>query len=266
MSSEIQEVEHLKSGTMKVQIYRSSRAAGFAAAQATAETLKELGRLHDSINVIFATGASQFDTLDALTSIQNLPWNRVHGFHLDEYVGIDPNHPASFRRYLREKLTQKVRMKEFAEIDGSSPDPEQICRTYAEKLGVANPQLCLLGIGENGHLAFNDPSVADFHDPLDVKVACLDMVCRQQQAAEGWFPSFEKVPDCAITLTIPTVFRVPKLIVSVPGSRKAAIMRRVLEGPISTECPASILHTHPDVTIYLDVDSAAELDQVTIAR
>jgi glucosamine-6-phosphate deaminase len=266
MSSEIQEVEHLKSGTMKVQIYRSSRAAGFAAAQATAETLKELGRLHDSINVIFATGASQFDTLDALTSIQNLPWNRVHGFHLDEYVGIDPNHPASFRRYLREKLTQKVRMKEFSEIDGSSPDPEQICRTYAEKLGVANPQLCLLGIGENGHLAFNDPSVADFHDPLDVKVACLDMVCRQQQAAEGWFPSFEKVPDCAITLTIPTVFRVPKLIVSVPGSRKAAIMRRVLEGPISTECPASILHTHPDVTIYLDVDSAAELDQVTIAR
>jgi glucosamine-6-phosphate deaminase len=266
MSSALKEVDHLQVGTMKVQIYHSSREAGLAAALATAETLKELGQLHDSINVIFATGASQLDTLDALTSIENLPWNRVHGFHLDEYVGIDPNHPASFRRYLREKLTQKVRMKDFSEIDGSCPDPEQVCRAYAEKLSVANPQLCLLGIGENGHLAFNDPSVADFHDPQDVKVARLDMACRQQQAAEGWFPSFQEVPEYAITLTIPTVFRVPKLIVSVPGSRKAAITRRVLEGPISTECPASILHTHPDVTIYLDVDSAAELDQVTIAR
>jgi glucosamine-6-phosphate deaminase len=266
MSSAIKEIDHLKLGTMKVQIYRSSREAGLAAAQATAEILKELGQLHDSITVIFATGASQLDTLDALTSIENLPWNRVHGFHLDEYVGIDPNHPASFRRYLREKLTHKVRMKEFSEIDGSSPNPEQICRNYAEKLSIANPQLCLLGIGENGHLAFNDPSVADFRDPMDVKVAHLDVICRQQQAAEGWFPNFQEVPENAITLTIPTVFRVPKLIVSVPGSRKAAIMRRVLEGSISIECPASILRTHPDTTVYLDVDSAAELDPVTITR
>jgi glucosamine-6-phosphate deaminase len=266
MSSELKEVEHLKLGALKVQIYPSSRAAGLAAAQATAETLKELGQLHDSIGVIFATGASQLDTLDALTSIENLPWNRVHGFHLDEYVGIDPDHPASFRRYLKEKLTQKVRMKEFSEVDGSSPNPEQVCRDYAGKLVIASPKLCLLGIGENGHLAFNDPSVADFEDPLDVKVAHLDIVCRQQQAAEGWFPSFQEVPDYAITLTIPTVFRVPKLIVSVPGSRKAAIMRRVLEGSISTECPASILRTHPDVTIYLDMNSAAELDAVTITH
>jgi glucosamine-6-phosphate deaminase len=266
MSSEIQEVEHLKLGTLKVQIYPSSRAAGFAAAQATADTLKELGQLHDSINVIFATGASQLETLTALTGIEGLPWSRVHGFHLDEYVGIDPNHPASFRRYLKEKLTQKVRMKEFSEVDGSSSDPEQVCRDYAEKLRIANPQLCLLGVGENGHLAFNDPAVADFEDPLDVKVAHLDMVCRQQQAAEGWFPSLQEVPHYAITLTIPTVLRVPKLIVSVPGSRKAAIMRRVLEGPISTECPASILRTHPDATIYLDADSAAQLDPVTIAH
>jgi glucosamine-6-phosphate deaminase len=266
MSSAIKEVDHLQSGTMKVQIYRSSQEAGSAAAQATAEILKELGQLHDSITVIFATGASQLDTLDALTSIENLPWNRVHGFHLDEYVGIDPNHPASFRRYLREKLTQKVQMKDFSEIDGSSPNPEQICRNYAEKLSIANPQLCLLGIGENGHLAFNDPSVADFQDPLDVKVAHLDVVCRQQQTAEGWFPNFQEVPERAITLTIPTVFRVPKLIVSVPGSRKAAIMRRVLEESISIECPASILRTHPDATIYLDVDSAAELDVAAIIR
>ena len=153
-------------------------------------------------------------------------------------------------------------MKEFFEVDGSAPNPEQAAQEYAERLRSADPQLCLLGIGENGHLAFNDPPVADFKDPLDVKIVHLDAICRQQQAAEGWFKSVEDVPEDAITLTIPALFRVPKLIVSVPGSRKARIMRRTIEEPISTECPATILRTHPDVTVYLDVDSAAELDDV----
>jgi len=261
MRSESTEVEYLKSGTLKVQIYPSSRAAGIAAAQAAAEALKDLGQRSDSIGVIFATGASQIDTLEALTAIRDLPWDRVRGFHMDEYIGIDPDHPASFRRYMREKLTQKVPLKEFSEVDGSAPDPEQVCRDYAKKLSSANPQLCLLGIGENGHLAFNDPAVANFEDPLDVKVVHLDLVCRKQQAAEGWFKSFQEVPESAITLTIPALFRVPKLIVSVPGSRKVEIMRRTLEEPISTECPATILRTHPDATIYLDIDSAAELDR-----
>jgi glucosamine-6-phosphate deaminase len=233
---------------------------------AAADSLKELQQFHDTFGVIFATGASQLQTLDVLTSMENLPWNQVRGFHLDEYVGIDPGHPASFRRYLKEKLTQRVQILKFSEIDGSSPDPDQVCRNYAEELRAANPHLCLLGVGENGHLAFNDPSVADFEDPLDVKVAHLDVVCRQQQAAEGWFSSLQEVPHHAITLTIPAVFRVPKLIVSVPGSRKAAIMRRVLGGAISTECPASILRTHPDATIYLDAESAAELDLATMTR
>jgi glucosamine-6-phosphate deaminase len=135
-----------------------------------------------------------------------------------------------------------------------------VCLYYAEKLRSSNPQLCLLGIGENGHLAFNDPALADFSDPLDVKVVHLDSMCRQQQAAEGWFNTPEDVPEYAITLTIPTLLRVPKLIVSVPGSRKAKIMRRTLEEAISTACPATILRTHPDVTVYLDKDSAAQLD------
>ena len=255
-------VKHLKAGTMKLEIHSSREAAGAAAAQAAAEALKELGTHLDLIRVIFATGASQLDMLEHLTGMANLPWNKVCGFHLDEYVGISAEHPASFRRYLRERLTQKVGMKEFHEIDGSDPDPKQICQAYAEKLSASDLHLCLLGIGENGHLAFNDPPVADFNDPLKVKIVQLDTVCREQQAAEGWFETYKDVPEAAITLTIPTLFRVPKLIVSIPGNRKATIMRRTLEEPISTECPSTILRTHPDATIYLDPDSAAELDGI----
>jgi glucosamine-6-phosphate deaminase len=260
MNTENAHVKHLQVGSMKVEVYRNRASAGVAAARAAAEALKQLEQTRDFIGVIFATGASQFDTLDALTEIEEIPWERIRGFHMDEYIGISADHPASFRRYLREKLTHKVKMNDFFEVDGSAPDPEQTGREYAAALRSADPQLCLLGIGENGHLAFNDPPVADFKDPMDVKIVRLDAMCRQQQAAEGWFESVEHVPEEAITLTIPALFRVPKLIVSVPGSRKARIMRRAIEEPISTECPATILRTHPDVTVYLDADSAAELD------
>jgi glucosamine-6-phosphate deaminase len=254
------EVKRFQVGTIKLEIHYSREAMGVAAAQAAAEAMKELGQSHDTVPVIFATGASQIATLNALTKIKNLPWAQVRGFHMDEYIGLPVNHVASFRRYLREKLTQKVPMKEFFEVDGTAPDPNQVCTTYAENLRVSSPQLCLLGIGENGHLAFNDPDVANFNDPLDVKIIRLDAMCQQQQVAEGWFSTPQDVPEFAMTLTIPTLLRVPKLIVSVPGNRKAEIMRRTLEGAISTECPATILRTHPDVTVYLDKDSAAQLD------
>ncbi|MBB6144244.1 glucosamine-6-phosphate deaminase [Silvibacterium bohemicum] len=266
MNTASAQVKHLQVGNMKVEIHPDRSSAGAAAALAAAKAMKDLEQTRDSIAVIFATGASQFDTLESLTSIDNLPWNRVRGFHMDEYIGISPDHPASFRRYLREKLTSKVRMKEFFEVDGSSPNPKETSREYAAQLHSADPQLCLLGIGENGHLAFNDPPVADFNDPLDVKVVRLDAVCRQQQMAEGWFKSVEEVPEEAITLTIPALFRVPKLIASVPGKRKAKIVRRTIEEQISTACPATLLRTHPDVTVYLDTDSASELDGILEGR
>ncbi len=253
-------VKHLQAGMMKIEVHPDRATAGAAAARAAANALQELARTRDSIGVIFATGASQLETLAALTRQPKILWNRIRGFHMDEYIGLGPDHPASFRRYLRENLTQKVKMREFYEIDGSALNSERIGRDYGEKLRFADPQLCLLGIGENGHLAFNDPHVADFNDPLDVKVVQLDAVCRQQQVAEGWFENIANVPESAITLTIPALFRVPRLIVSVPGNRKAEIMRRTFEEPITVECPATILRTHPDVTVYLDVDSAAELD------
>ncbi|MHB1023934.1 MAG: 6-phosphogluconolactonase, partial [Acidobacteriaceae bacterium] len=172
------------------------------------------------------------------------------------------DHPASFRGYLRKRLTSRVALKEFNEIDGSVSDLDQLCRDYMNKLRLANPQLCLLGIGENGHLAFNDPPVADFNDPLDVKLVELDAECRQQQLAEGWFKSLEEIPNRAVTLTIPALLRVPRLIVSVPGPRKAKIVRRALVESISTDCPATILRTHPNATLYLDAESSAQIEDL----
>jgi glucosamine-6-phosphate deaminase len=254
------ELTHLEVGSLKLQIHDTAVAAGEAAAKAAAETLKQFDQNGNRIGIIFATGASQLDTLRALTAISGLPWEKVHGFHMDEYMGIDKGHPASFRRYLRENLTQRVPMAEFFEIDGSCSDPERVQREYVQQLRAADPQLCLLGIGENGHIAFNDPAEANFDDPDAMKVVTLDAECRQQQVAEGWFPSFEDVPLQALTLTIPTILNVRKLIVSIPGRRKAHSVRRALLEPISTACPASILRSHPDVTLYLDQESAAELD------
>ena len=258
--------KYYRIGTLKVEVHPSSQAAGAAAARAAGKALIELAQAQDEVGVIFATGASQLETLNELTRIPQLPWGQVIGFHMDEYVDIAADHPASFRRYLRERLSGKVCMKEFFEIDGSAPDPEKTSSDYAAKLRSASPQLCLLGIGENGHLAFNDPPVADFTDPLDAKIVQLDAVCRQQQMAEGWFDSVDHVPERAITLTIPALFRVPTLIVSVPGSRKAKIVRRAFEEPISTSCPATILRTHPNATVYLDAESASELDETLLSR
>jgi glucosamine-6-phosphate deaminase len=254
------ETKHLEAGTIKLQIHANKKAAGEAAARAAAEALRQLHHSERGIGVIFATGASQLETLHALTSIPGLPWGKIQGFHLDEYLGMDEDHPASFRRYLRENLTRRVPMGEFFEIDGSSADPDRVRREYVQKLWAADPQLCLLGIGENGHLAFNDPAEANFNDPDAMKVVTLDAECREQQLAEGWFKSLEEVPERALTLTISTLLKIPKLIVSVPGPRKAQTVRRTLEEPISTACPATILRTHPDVTLYLDRDSAAQLN------
>ena len=256
-----QDVKRANVGKMKIEIHPTGKAAGVAAGKAAAEELRRLGNEGHNIGVIFATGASQMQMLGELTSTPALPWDRVLGFHMDEYVGLDENHPASFRRYMRERLTSRVPMRRFFEMDGNSADIDSFARGYLQNLNAARPQLCLLGIGENGHLAFNDPGEADFSDPLSIKVVTLDDACRRQQVSEGWFATREDVPRQALTLTIPALLGVPKLIATVPGSRKAAAVRRTIQDPISTDCPATILRTHPDVTVYLDVESAAELNQ-----
>jgi glucosamine-6-phosphate deaminase len=260
------EVIHLSTGKLKLEIHANKQAVGAAAARAVAEEMHRLDKLGNNFAIIFATGASQIDMLHSLTSISGLPWSRVQGFHLDEYVGLDENHVASFRRYLREKLTRRVTLRNFFEIDGNAKDIPRFCQDYVQKLEHANPQLCLLGIGENGHLAFNDPAEADFNDPQGMKMVTLDRACRQQQVAEGWFSTWQEVPEHALTLTMPTMFRIPKLIVTVPGGRKAHAVRRTLEEPIAANCPSTLLRTHPDVTLYLDVDSASELNVQSFAR
>lgn len=178
---------------------------------------------------------------------------------MDEDIGLPIEHAASFRRYLQERLINRVQMREFCEIDGMLSDPERVMRDYAKKLGSTGPQLRFLGIGKNGRLAFNDPGDADFNDPVDMKMVRLDMMCRQQQVAEGWFRSVQDVPERAMTLTIPVLLRIPKLLLSVTGPRKANIVRRTLEEPITTLCPAIILRTHPDATTFLDQESAAQV-------
>jgi len=253
------DVERFQVEKLKVEVHPSREAAGAAAAKASAEALKKLAASGKNVAVIFATGASQIDALIALTSIPGLPWKQVDGFHMDDYVGLPLDHPASFRAYLEEKLVKRVPMHSFAHIDGLAPDPEQTCRDYAKQLRAANPQLCLLGIGENGHLAFNDPGEADFNDPLDVKIVHLDEPCRRQQAGEGWFKSVDEIPKTAITVTMPALFRVPKLVLSVVGTRKANIIRRTFDDPITTACPSTILRTHPDATIYMDREAAAQV-------
>ena len=260
MSTNNDKIGGFKAGKLKVEVYADRRAAGKAAAHAAADTMQRLGQDHANFGVIFATGASQLETLRELITLSEVPWGHVSGFHMDEYRGIAADHPASFRRYMREHLTERVGIGRFYEIDGSTPDPNLECQQYAKRLRDHDPQLCLLGIGENGHLAFNDPGEADFNDPEDMKVVHLDATCRRQQVEEGWFPDPEAVPKEALTLTIPTLLRVPRLVVSVPGKRKATIMKRTLEEPISTDCPATILRNHPDVTLYLDRDAASELD------
>jgi glucosamine-6-phosphate deaminase len=251
---------------LKFEVYETREAAGRAAASAAADAMRAALKAAEDVGVIFATGASQLETLRVLTSFEDVPWSRLVGFHMDEYENLPSDNFASFRRYLRQELTQKVRIREFYEIEGNSSDVDRTCEEYAARLGAADPQLCLIGIGENGHLAFNDPFLCDFNDPLDVRLVTLDQQCRAQQVAEGWFPVIDNVPERAITLTIPPLMRVPKLIVSVPGIRKAHIVRRVIEEPISNACPATLLKTHPDATVYLDSESSSELAEILSSK
>lgn len=251
-------IRKLRAGTLKLEVHDTEAAAGEAAARAAAEAIHQANGAGE-LGVIFATGNSQLETLNALTSRADIPWPKITGFHLDEYVGISDLHPASFRRYLRTKLTERVPIGKFYEINGSAADLIEVQREYARLLTTVAPQICLLGIGENGHLAFNDPHEANFSDPEVIRIVDLDVACRQQQVNEGWFEALADVPKQALTLTIPTLLSIPKLIVSVPGKRKARSVRRTLDDPISTACPSTVLRTHPDTTLYLDCESSAEL-------
>jgi glucosamine-6-phosphate deaminase len=206
-----------------------------------------------------ATGASQFELLEALTRRRDVDWSRVVMFHLDEYIGLPEDHPASFRRYLRERLIEPTGITRHHLLDGNA-DPGEACMRVGAALQEAPIDCACLGIGENGHLAFNDPP-ADFDTAAPYIVVHLDEACRRQQVGEGWFASVDEVPGRAITISVRQLLLAREIVCAVPDARKAEAVRRCLEGPVDPAAPASILQTHADVTIYLDTSSAALLEQ-----
>lgn len=243
---------------IQVKVFASKQELGRAAAREAAEAIAAAVAEKGRCNVAFATGASQFEFVAALRE-QRIDWSRVAAFHLDEYLGMKADHPASFRRWLRERVQEPLGPATFHFIEGDAPDPQAEAERYARLLKENPIDLGFVGIGENGHIAFNDPPVADFADPQDVKIVELDEACRRQQLGEGWFPTLDDVPRQAITLTVPAIMRFRRIISVVPDRRKAQAVRDALQGPLGERCPASILRTHPHLTMYLDTESAALL-------
>lgn len=230
---------------------------GAAAASAGAEQIRAALKKNGTASIVLATGASQFDTLSALVRSTDIDWSKVTVFHLDEYIGISPNHPASFRRYLRERFADKVEpLADFHYIQGDADEPDTETQRLAELIGEREISVAFIGIGENGHLAFNDPP-ADFATTAPYIVVDLDEQCRRQQMGEGWFASLDAVPTRAISMSVRQIMKASTLITSVPDERKAKAVHCAVKGPVTPECPASMLQRHPDCRLYLDTDSAA---------
>jgi glucosamine-6-phosphate deaminase len=230
------------------------------AAVDAAEALRAALAARGEANVMLATGNSQLAFLVELVKMADIAWERVRAFHMDEYVGLPATHSASFQRYMRERVAARLPVLEFNYLQGDAPDPEAEAARYEALLRAHPLDLCCAGIGENGHLAFNDPPVADFEDAHDVKIVELEPESRNQQVGEGHFATVADVPTHAITVTIAALLRARRLLVIVPEARKAKAVRTALYGPISTACPASILRRQGHATLYLDPESSALLD------
>ena len=237
----------------------STELADAAAAQAT-EALTRAIAARGRARIVAATGSAQFEFLSVLTRTPGIDWGRVEMFHLDEYVGLSADHPASFRRFLLERLIRPAGIGTYHLLDGDTGDPEAVCERVGRELQAAPVDVTFMGIGENGHIAFNDPP-ADFETERPYIVVELDEVCRRQQVGEGWFASLADVPTRALSMSVKQLLRSDELICIVPQSRKAKAVQAALEGPITPMVLASILRTHPNVTIYLDAESSALLGQ-----
>jgi len=244
-------------GRLAVEVHADRPALGRAAAALVCTELRRLVERDGQAAAVFASAPSQNEFLAALRADPTIPWSRITAFHLDEYLGLASSHPASFRRFLAERLFDHVGVRAFHGLDGEAPDPETECARYAALLRENPPGLAILGIGENGHLAFIDPPVCDFAEPKAVRVVELDPVCRQQQVHDGAFARIEDVPHRALSLTIPFLMGVPKAVAIVPGPAKRAAVAAAVDGPVTCACPASILKRHPDATLFLDDASAA---------
>ena len=244
---------------LPVRIYANEQALAEDAARIVQAHLKECLAQRGEASAILATGNSQIKFLEELIRLGGIDWSKVTLFHMDEYLGLEGTHKSTFRYYMRERVEKRLKPKVFHYMVGETDQPLNECSRYADLLQAQEIDLCCMGIGENGHIAFNDPHVAEFDDPWAVKLVKLDLKCRQQQVNEGHFPSVDQMPQYAFTLTIPTLCAVRKIICVAPEKRKAEAVHNTLKEAVSTSCPASYLRTQPHATLLLDTDSAALL-------
>lgn len=245
--------------SLRVRTFKNERQLGHAAAEDGARLMMQSIRERGRVRVIFSAANSQLEMIGALTTRPDIDWGSVEVFHVDEYVGVADTHATSFRRWVRERVEERVHPWKIHYLAGDASDIGAECRRYAGLLASAPIDISFLGFGENGHIGFNDPHEADFHDPHPVRTVTLDERCRLQQVREGHFTGFDAVPRLGLTLTCPALVAVTHIICCVPGRWKAEAVRNALEGPISPACPGSILRTHPHAQIYLDPESASLL-------
>jgi glucosamine-6-phosphate deaminase len=250
-----------KEKKVKIEVFKTKGECGAAAADRGSEILKQAITANGRASFIVATGASQFDFLKALTEKEGIDWRLTTMYHLDEYIGMNADHPASFRRYLKERLVDVVHPGTVHFIQGQADDPAAECRRINNIISQDKIDVAFVGIGENGHLAFNDPP-ADFDTEVPYIIVALDDACRQQQFGEGWFASLDEVPNTAISMSIQQIMKSETIICTVPDKRKARAVKQCFEGEISPLHPASILRKHPRAFVYLDDDAASLLTSV----
>jgi glucosamine-6-phosphate deaminase len=255
-------VSEFKVDKLVVHICKDRQTMGEAAAVMVGEKIHELLGQKDFINIIFAAAPSQNEFLSALVKNESIDWRRVNAFHMDEYIGLPENATQLFSSFLKEKIFDRLPFYTVNLINGNATDREAECGRYSELLTRFPPDIVCMGIGENGHLAFNDPPVADFNDPVNVKVVTLDAECRQQQVNDGCFEALSLVPENAITLTIPALMTDTYIYCMVPGDKKARAIHNTLNADIIEKYPSTILRRHKNAVLFLDKHSASLLEQI----
>ena len=248
-----------KKDLLTVNVYKTRTEMGVSAANDIKAKILELLEKKETINMIFAAAPSQNEVLEALANDKTIPWNRVNAYHMDEYIGLSADAPQGFGNFLKEHIFGIADFKSVNYIDVTATDADAECERYSKLLRENPTDIVVMGIGENGHIAFNDPPVADFRDVKKVKSVVLDEICRNQQVHDGCFATLDEVPKMAITLTVPTLFAGNYLFCIVPAKTKALAVRDTINGVISEKCPASVLRMHTNAILYLDSDSASLL-------
>ena len=254
----VKPVRSRKYGLAQAEVFADGADLGARAANDLAAILKQAVAEKGETAIIVATGNSQLQFMTVLRQLSDIPWDKVRVFHMDEYTGMSDTHSASFRKYIRTNLTDIVRPLAFYGVQGDAQDLDAELERYTDLLAQYKPVACVMGIGENGHLAFNDPP-ADFDTDKTIHIVTLDPKCRMQQVGEGHFPNLDAVPKTALSLTVPALMRPAHLLVVVPEQRKAEAIKAALEGPVTPLCPASILQRQAHARIYLDPQSASLL-------